>query len=388
MKSLSAFFCSFRFLLALVCISLGKSHVSACTIASGVSRDGQVWTCNNEDGYLGVATFINVFPATESRRYGYFTLSLFSPKYGQGGNIQGGMNEAGLTFDFNAISQVKGFNPKTKKVFAQGDDNILPHILGTMTSVEEVIAFFDEYWFQNGFNSAQMHVADRSGRIAIISASGVVLAPKGQFLISTNFDICGKEDGSSCWRYPLAERKLSEHGASLETMMAICNETRQGENTLYSNVQNLTTGDVWFFSKHDPGNLLKINIADLMRKGRRSFTFSDLSSLSRSDEEVKSSAPVKITLSEAAKQNLVGNYHNDFTGLLTVEAHPDGIKITSLDGNANVVVPQSANEFFFPGEDVMVQFAIDKQNSKMKMSFFENGFWIFDAWRAESPQKH
>jgi hypothetical protein len=97
-----------------------------------------------------------------------------------------------------------------------------------------------------------MHVADRQGRFAIISASGTQLVEKGQPLVSTNFDICGKEDGSSCQRYPVAVAKLKKHGASLSTMMAICRETAQGESTLYSNVQNLTTGDVWFFSNHDP----------------------------------------------------------------------------------------------------------------------------------------
>lgn len=93
-----------------------KSAIS-CTIVSGVASDGQVWNANNEDGPLGTANFINVFPKTGNAKYGYYTLCYYLPKFGQGGNIQGGMNEAGLTFDFNAIKSVKDFDPKAKKPF-------------------------------------------------------------------------------------------------------------------------------------------------------------------------------------------------------------------------------------------------------------------------------
>ena len=152
---------------------LYRNEIYACTTVSAVASNGQVWTCNNEDGEIGVANFINVFPKSVQMRYGYFTLSYFSPKFGEGSRIQGGMNEVGLTFDFNTIHQVTGFDPESKKAFPQGDQQILPHILGTMKSVQEVIEFFKVYWFQKGFTSAQMHIADRKGRFAIISASGI-----------------------------------------------------------------------------------------------------------------------------------------------------------------------------------------------------------------------
>jgi hypothetical protein len=51
------------------------------------------------------------------------------------------MNEAGLTFDFNGIKWVENFDPKSKKVFPQGDEAMLPYILATMDSVEQVIRF-------------------------------------------------------------------------------------------------------------------------------------------------------------------------------------------------------------------------------------------------------
>jgi hypothetical protein len=371
-------------ILSLAFSILHQTQIYGCTIVSAVASNGQVWTCNNEDGPIGVANFINVFPKSVGIKYGYFTLSYLSPKFGEGGTIQGGMNEAGLTFDFNSIKQVMGFDPKSKKAFPQGDQQILSHILGTMTSVQEVIEFFKIYWFQNGFNSAQMHVADRQGRFAIISASGIQLVEKGEFLVSTNFDICGKEDGSWCWRYPKATALLKENGASLNTMMSICRETKAGESTLYSNIQNLTTGDIWFLSKHDPQSTVKTNIIDLLSKGRKSYTFKDLNAILEHRTATQHIKPTRIELPDNIKTKYLGVYNNDFTGKLIVEAHQDGIKVTYTDGYVDVVQAQTENTFFFPNEDMRVEFNIDKKTNQMTMSFYENSFWTLDAWRSDS----
>ena len=154
----------------------------ACTIVSAIAKNGQVWNANNEDGPFGVANFINVYPKTSQNKYGYYTLTYFSSRFGQTGSIQGGTNEAGLTFDFNAIDAVNTSEVSSKKSFPKGDNAILTHILGTMDSVEEVIAFFETYWFENGFTGAQMHVADAEGNFAMISPSGIERALQGQVI--------------------------------------------------------------------------------------------------------------------------------------------------------------------------------------------------------------
>lgn len=227
-----------------------------------------------------------------------------------------------------------------------------------------------------------MHVADRQGRFAIISASGIELVEKGEFLVSTNFDICGKEDGSWCWRYPKATAILKEKDASLNTMMSICRETKQ--STLYSNIQNLTTGDIWFLSKHDSSSTVKTNIIDLLSKGRKSYTFKDLKSLI---EERPLSLPTKsarIELTDNIKNKYLGTYNNDFTGKIIIEAHQDGIKVTYADNYVSVGQAQTENTFYIPSEDLSVEFNLDKKNNQMTMSFYENGFWSFDAWRSDS----
>ena len=63
-----------------------------CTIVSAMARSGHMWNMNNEDGPFGFANFINVFPKSTNAKYGYYTLSFFSPEFGTGGSIQGGTN--------------------------------------------------------------------------------------------------------------------------------------------------------------------------------------------------------------------------------------------------------------------------------------------------------
>src|SRR5438034_377153 len=74
----------------------------ACTIVSAMDRKGHVWFGNNEDASFSFYNYINVFPKTKGGKFGYYTLSKDKPENGENAQIAGGMNEAGLAFDFNA----------------------------------------------------------------------------------------------------------------------------------------------------------------------------------------------------------------------------------------------------------------------------------------------
>ncbi|QCX00908.1 hypothetical protein FGM00_12595 [Aggregatimonas sangjinii] len=365
------------FLPMLFCILLTHNG-QACTIVSAVAKNGHVWTANNEDGPFGIANFINVYPRSQTDKFGYYTMTYLSPLYGQSGSIQGGMNTVGLSFDFNAISYVTSFDPETRKSFPQGNDMILPHILGNMETVEQVIAFFEEFWFVDGFRNAQMHVSDRNGRFAIISASGIKLVEEGDFLVSTNFNICSGESSASCWRYPIAVEKLSVLGASFRTMQAICLETEQKNgSTMYSNIQNLSTGDVWFFSKHSPGIQIRTNIATLLSKGRKSYTFSDLKSLKEERTVREWKAPVTAPFSEQTVVKYLGTYEHPFIGTVQVEAGQNGIEVSFADGINESFILDDQGNFSLPDYDLYIKFETDKKSRKLQMSLYENGFWSF-----------
>ena len=367
-------------LLLFTAYTLPHPPLYACTIASGVDRNGHVWNANNEDGPVGVANFLNVFPRQENTKYGYYTLCYVSPMFGDGGQIQGGMNEAGLTFDFAAIEPVNKTELKNKKPFPKGDNAILTHLLGTMRSTQEVVNFSQTYWFENGFLSAKMHVADKNGVFANISPSGIQLVDKGERLVTTNFDICGKEDKSSCWRYPIASSLLLEQGASLSTMMSLCRNTAQKTGgTMYSTIQNLTTGDIWFFSKHDPDNIVNTTIQKLLTKGQASYTLSDLRSLTSEREPQEWAEPTAIPLDKTAIDPFAGTYQNWYIGEIEVTSQDNQIRMTSPFAPAENLYAQSENRFFIPDAKIAIAFEVDKKENKKTMHFFENGRWSFSA---------
>ncbi len=370
-----------HFKIVIVLIFLMCQTAYSCTVVSVIDKYGQVWNLNNEDGPYGVANFLNVFPKTQNIKYGYYTLSYFSPELGKGGGIQGGMNEAGLTFDFNAIDAVKGFDPLTKKAFPEGDNAILPHILANMSTVDQVVEFFSKYWFQNGFTGAQMHVADKHGTFAMISPSGIKVQTKGQPLISTNFDICGNESGASCWRYPIAESTLKNDEINLLTLMDIALETRQKNgSTMYTNIQNLSTGYIWLFSKHDPNVVVNTNINDLLNKGQKSYTFSDLESITNSRPKRIWEKPIPISISDQIKNKYTGTYNNWFAGDVVVKSVKEGLEILFADGNKAVFQPIAENKYALLDADVQIEFLFDKKSNQMALYLYENGYWSFKAW--------
>ena len=249
-------------------------HLVACTIFSCIDSRGHVWVGNNEDGLFSLRNYINVFPKRKNTKFGYFTLTFDSPNSAS----QGGVNEAGLFYDFNALARMEIKNKSRKKVFPSGDKKIFHHILGNFETVQEVVDFFDKYWFQSGFDSCQMHVADKHGSFGIISPSGSRVVKGKPFQVSTNFSICPLEDSTSCWRYPIAFNKLKETGASLKSFTDICRSTapRGNVSTIYSNIHNLSTGEMTFFFGLDYQHPWTINIKDLLADGKKSYLIRDL----------------------------------------------------------------------------------------------------------------
>ena len=268
-------------LVTLLCIS-SYQWVKACTIFCGKDSNGHVWAGNNEDGNFNFKTYLNVFPKTVDAKYGYYTLSLNSPKNGANQNAQGGMNEAGLFFDFNALDASGKQYPiqdlEKKKSFPDGDHKIYEHILGNFDRVEEVVSFFEEYWFDIGFNTVQMHLADKYGGFAMIGPSGSRIHTNEKYQVSTNFSICANDKTYGCWRYPMAVEKLENNPIGLKTFTDICESTARGDDvtTIYSNIQNLNTGEIWFYYALDYEKPYRTTITELLSKGRKSYNIPSL----------------------------------------------------------------------------------------------------------------
>ncbi len=114
-----------------------------------------------------------------------------------------------------------------------------------------------------------MNVADKQGNMGIITADCAWLV-KDNYSISTNYNLCHKDDKyKTCWRYPITERILKESEPYLATFTKVCEATSQRKiiNTIFSNISNLNTGEIWFYYALDYEHAYKTSIQDLLAMG-------------------------------------------------------------------------------------------------------------------------
>jgi len=251
--------------LFLLLLSLLRLEVIACTIVSGTDRKGQTWAMNNEDFFHTASNYVNIYPAVGEHTLGYITLTYGSPQSG----LQGGVNEAGLFVDINALPPQHYTLRRGRKPFPHG--SMLVYLLQHCRSVPQFLALWDTYYMPD-MGDIQLHIADRHGNLAVIAPDTIVRAT--QQLTSTNFNVCDTSSAKrSCWRYPIAQRIVAEQGISQQSLVQIVKETswREFTTTVYSNVHNLTTGDIWFYLAEDYQSPWHTTIQTLLQQGRQSF---------------------------------------------------------------------------------------------------------------------
>lgn len=284
--------------LSLLLLSLLLIHNSgySCTIFSAKDKNGQVWAGNNEDYFFTFKNLINIVPPkTDCFGYVYLTYNW------AGASMQGGFNEAGLFFDFNAVPYTKRkVESTTKEHFPGGDEKLFEYMMEHLKTVQEVIDLYKKYevW---GIESGQLHLADKYGNLGIIVADSMWITTNN-YLASTNYNVCHADhDGDDCYRMPIAERLLKNNEPSFELFTQICDSTHQyyssGVGTIYSNIHNLTTGEIWFYFGQDYTNPYKTTIQELLKLGKTSIYIPDLF---KDQELVKAYGAAKNKKNEAA----------------------------------------------------------------------------------------
>jgi hypothetical protein len=245
----------------------------SCTIFCARDRNGQMWVANNEDFYFfDFSTWIKIKPKTDSNlSYIYFG-------YGQTLFPQGGVNEAGLFYDANAVELSVVKDADSKIPFPEdGEHAMLLYVLGHCKTVPEAFRLFRKYqtpWLAN----AQLHLADKEGNMGIVTADSAWLTP-GSFQISTNYNLShNNDDYKKCWRYPIAYSMLNGSDPSFELMTMICDSTsqRRGASTIYSNVHNLYTGEMWLYYAWDYKNPYRTTFGEMVALGDTVIMFRDL----------------------------------------------------------------------------------------------------------------
>lgn len=257
----------------LVLVGIVTVSVYPCTIFNA-SQAGRVLAGNNED-LASTNSVVRFMPASEGK-YGFFWIG-FSD-YG----MQGGMNDKGLFYDFNALKFAK-MNPNPEK--KEFNIWLQVEMMSGCATVEDVLALLDQY--NLGFwGYYQLHLADRTGAAAVIGADKngelFVARKKGDFQVSTNFNLANPEFGSfsyPCTRFDTATAMLEEmEELTVDYFRSILSAVHQEASspTSYSNICDLTSGDIYIYNFHDFEEVVKFNLEEELKKGRHAYKFSEI----------------------------------------------------------------------------------------------------------------
>jgi len=228
---------------------------SGCSIFMATVGGRILFGNNIDDGNPN--TYYEIVPARGPEDYGFITLGFREP--------QGGLNEAGLAFDTNAVSPAP-LNPQPDlPSHPEGPVGIATQMLRTAATVEEALTIARSYaWGEELRN--QWFFADASGDAVVISAGAdgelaFTRKPPGDgYLISTNINRANQGLVRFCWRYRTIDRMLAdlvEQGEiSTEAFTGILDAAHQEAvylregmllNTVYSNIFDLQTGQITLF---------------------------------------------------------------------------------------------------------------------------------------------
>jgi len=241
--------------------------VFACSMFTK-TIDGKTLVGNNEDGpYPDVITW---FSPAEEGKYGVCYLG-----YKRDFFPQGGMNDQGLCFDGFATE----YKPITETMNKPDLDwNLIPHIMETCTTIDDVIAEFDKYKL-HALESAMLMFVDRTGDSVIIEGDEFI-RKEGDFQIITNFYQSEVKEGekTGCARYDNLLDQLPGLEVTIEDFTkALASAHAEGKySTQFSNIFDLNTLKLYLYHFHNYTNLVVIDVSEELAKGEH---FIDIPSL-------------------------------------------------------------------------------------------------------------
>jgi tetratricopeptide (TPR) repeat protein len=243
-----------------------------CTIVT-ISKSGEVWAGNNED-FSEPRTKIWFFPATQ-HKYGraYVGFDRYFDPY------QGGMNEAGLFLDMNAVNPT-GWQPDPNKPTFNGC--IIDHVLSYCGTVEDVVDFFGHY--NVPLDNVRVPVADANGQSVIIEWAHDKIQfvyKQGDYQISTNYVQSNYErlEDYPCQRYRIADRILkTADEADVNIVRAVLSATHFEflAQTLYSNICDLKRKRIYLYHFHNFEEVVVFDLNEELKKGEAEYPIPSL----------------------------------------------------------------------------------------------------------------
>ena len=265
---------------ALLLLSAFDCSYSCSTIFS--ARDHAAFAGFNLD-YSNFFPKVWVIPASEDR-YGRFCFG-FDEQYKI---AEGGLNEKGLFIAVNALNEDAGWkaNPDLQNWEEWSgwfETGVPDGILAKCSTVDEAVRVFKSY---NLFtlNRVKFLVADKSGVSVVIewSRDGLAFVERTHdYQISTNFVASNYQAGQyPCGRYMVIESIVSiGSGRRPVDMLRSALSAAHLElptPTVYSNICDLNTGDIFIYYFHNYEEVVKLNLHEELKKGEARYLVESL----------------------------------------------------------------------------------------------------------------
>jgi predicted choloylglycine hydrolase len=245
-------------------------NVFACLIL--FVTDGKIILVGNHEDWYARDAEVTFIPA-HNNKFGMVYFDFASEK-----TPQGGMNEAGLFFD------------GTRTPYAPYPENeskpdckcyIWKKILEECANTEQALAYIKKYKIPE-IEDVHIFLADKNGNSVIVGVYGGKLQihrRNGNYQLLTNFNITNPSYGDEppCKRFAMAETMIhSDSSATIGNMENILSKTHQDALTVYSNIYNLTAGEVYVYSKANFSKKVKLNLQQELKKGQHSVRITSL----------------------------------------------------------------------------------------------------------------
>jgi penicillin V acylase-like amidase (Ntn superfamily) len=226
---------------------------------------------NHEDWYAQDAE-VTFVPAHDNK------MGMVYFDFASEGTPQGGMNTAGLFFD------------GTRTPYAPYPENnskpdckcyIWKKILEECSTAEQALSYVEKYKIPE-IEDVHILFADRKGNSVIIGVYDGKLQVHRRsknYQLLTNFNITNPSYGDEkpCPRFATAEAMLHlDSSVTVANIERILSKTHQDDLTVYSNIYNLTTGEVYVYSKTNFKKSVKLNLQDELKKGKHVVGISKL----------------------------------------------------------------------------------------------------------------
>ena len=267
----------------------GTSPVSACTNFK-IKDDQTVFFGNSEDNtYTTISeTYITFIPRGQVWHDGS-TIEYGSVVVGYANGsayswIQGGMNDQGLAFDSTSV-------PYSQPNLHNERPPLLIHQIFNCITVGDVIESINTHSIYPQEGSVQSFFVDRTGESIIynIGEDGdlAIFQSNSSFQLATNSYVDnpsrGNPSSDASERFNSAEEKLNDivtnDDLTIDSVTSVLEAVHfEGGNlnTLYSNIFDVTNGDIYLYFFHQFEEMVKLNLEEELTKGRHSYRIADL----------------------------------------------------------------------------------------------------------------